>query len=709
MSLNSIMNIGLSGLSTAQSQLGVTSDNISNVNTPGYIRKVATQQSVTVAGVGMGVQSGKTTIAADQYLEAASYTAAGAASQADTSYQLLDQIQSRFGDITDTSNLFNQAASTLSDMSQAAESASSTPARQQVVSDLTSFLNTANGLSSNIQQVRANADSQIGSDVGQINDLLKNITDLNASISSATVTGADATGAQTTQLQYLDQLSKLVDISVTRESNGGVTVRTGGGLTLATGNTAASLSYTPANSVDATTTFSPITVTGVNGETRDLSDYVSSGEVAGLLETRDKTSVAINDQLNEYVRQFTNTLNAVHNQGSAVPAPASLTGKNTSLSASEAVSGFTGQTNLVTLDSSGNATHTLAIDFSAGTMSLDGGAVTSFTASNFVSQVNSAFGGNATLSFNNGVMSLAASGAGGNDGVAVVDPSSSGATKQGQGFSQYFGLNDLITSKTPTSYNTGLTATDASGFAGGQIGFTLKSDAGSTLANIKVTLPNPATMADMVTALNDTATGLGKYGTFSLDSNGALTFKGFGSPANSLNVSSDSTSRNGYGASFSQFFGLGDVQGTIASGVQVNTTVANDPTQLALAKVDLTAASGSALAKGDGSNGSALAAIGDTVVTFAKAGLNGGGASTLTNYGTNLAGQVGALASQSKNDRDSADALLTEATNRRSAQEGVNLDEELVNLTTYQQGYSAASRLIQAAKDMYDVLLNMMG
>lgn len=708
MSLNSIMNIGLSGLMTAQNQLGVTSDNISNVNTPGYIRKVATQQSVTVGGVGMGVQSGKTTLAADQYLEAAVYSAAGQSSQADASYELLDQIQARFGDITDSSNLFNLASTTLSDMSQAAETASSSPARQQVVSDLTTFLNTAGSLSDGIQQVRANADSQIGSDVSQINSLLKNITDLNASISSATVTGGDATGSQTTQLQYLDQLSKLIDINVSRDSTGGVTVRTGSGLTLATGNTAASLSYTPANSVDATTTFQPITVTGVNGETRDLSDYISSGEVAGLLNTRDKTSVAVNDQLNEYVRQFTNTLNAAHNQGSAAPAPAELDGKNTSLSDSEAISGFTGQTNLVTLDSSGNATHTLAIDFDAGTMSLDGGASVTFTPATFVSKVNSAFGGNATLSYNNGVMSLAASGSSGNNGVAVVDPSTGGAAKQGQGFSQYFGLNDLITSSIPTSYNTGLSATDDSGFAGGQIGFAIKSDAGSTLANVKVTLPSPATMADMVNALNDTATGLGKYGTFSLDSNGALTFKGFGNPANSLSVSSDGTSRNGYGASFSQFFGIGDVQGTIADNVQVNSTIVNDPTQLALAKVDLSAASGAALTKGDGSNGLVMAAIGDAKVTFAKTALNGGGVSTLTNYGTDLAGQVGALAAQSKTDMTSADSLLTEASTRRSSQEGVNLDEELVNLTTYQQGYSASSRLIQAAKDMYDVLLNMM-
>ena len=708
MSLNSIMNIGLSGLMTAQNQLGVTSDNISNVNTPGYIRKVATQQSVTVGGVGMGVQSGKTTLAADQYLEAAVYSAAGQSSQADASYELLDQIQARFGDITDSSNLFNLASTTLSDMSQAAETASSSPARQQVVSDLTTFLNTAGSLSDGIQQVRANADSQIVSDVSQINSLLKNITDLNASISSATVTGGDATGSQTTQLQYLDQLSKLIDINVSRDSTGGVTVRTGSGLTLASGNTAASLSYTPANSVDATTTFQPITVTGVNGETRDLSDYISSGEVAGLLNTRDKTSVAVNDLLNEYVRQFTNTLNAAHNQGSAAPAPAELDGKNTSLSDSEAISGFTGQTNLVTLDSSGNATHTLAIDFDAGTMSLDGGASVTFTPATFVSKVNSAFGGNATLSYNNGVMSLAASGSSGNNGVAVVDPSTGGAAKQGQGFSQYFGLNDLITSSIPTSYNTGLSATDDSGFAGGQIGFAIKSDAGSTLANVKVTLPSPATMADMVNALNDTATGLGKYGTFSLDSNGALTFKGFGNPANSLSVSSDGTSRNGYGASFSQFFGIGDVQGTIADNVQVNSTIVNDPTQLALAKVDLSAASGAALTKGDGSNGLVMAAIGDAKVTFAKTALNGGGVSTLTNYGTDLAGQVGALAAQSKTDMTSADSLLTEASTRRSSQEGVNLDEELVNLTTYQQGYSASSRLIQAAKDMYDVLLNMM-
>ncbi len=51
--------------------------------------------------------------------------------------------------------------------------------------------------------------------------------------------------------------------------------------------------------------------------------------------------------------------------------------------------------------------------------------------------------------------------------------------------------------------------------------------------------------------------------------------------------------------------------------------------------------------------------------------------------------------------------MRTEARQRQASHEGVNLDEELVNLTTYQQAFNASARMIQAAKDLYDTLLNM--
>ncbi|MBN8648487.1 MAG: hypothetical protein J0L55_11065, partial [Caulobacterales bacterium] len=43
---------------------------------------------------------------------------------------------------------------------------------------------------------------------------------------------------------------------------------------------------------------------------------------------------------------------------------------------------------------------------------------------------------------------------------------------------------------------------------------------------------------------------------------------------------------------------------------------------------------------------------------------------------------------------------------RRSNIEGVNLDEELVKLTSYQQAYAASARMIKAADEMYQTLLN---
>ena len=80
---------------------------------------------------------------------------------------------------------------------------------------------------------------------------------------------------------------------------------------------------------------------------------------------------------------------------------------------------------------------------------------------------------------------------------------------------------------------------------------------------------------------------------------------------------------------------------------------------------------------------------------------------SVSNYGSQLAGQVGAMATNASNQDQASTALLNQATAQRSAAEGVNLDTELVNLTTYQQAYNASARLIQAAQSMYSTLMQI--
>lgn len=715
MSLNSIMNIGTSGLMTAQEQLRVTSDNISNVNTPGYIRKTANQQSVTYGGKGAGVSVGQVTLAADRFLQQASFKAQSEASKYGASYDLLDQIQAQFGDITDENNLFNQMNSALTSLAKAAETPDSNATRQEVASYLTGFLNEGARISEKIQQVRADADQRIASDVKSINELLKNISALNASISSATVVGGDATGAQSAQIGYIDQLSKLIDVKVTQNENGGVTVRTESGMVLS-GDTYATLSYQPTSSVNASTTFNSIMVTGANGEQRDFGDHIHSGELKGLLEMRDVTAPAINDQLNQYMAKFTEQLNAAHNAASSVPAATSLTGKQTNLTQSEALGNMSGITNIVMLDGNGAINSRMEIDFSTNSWTRypsSGAPVTgTFTDATFAADIQTASAGGLSMSFTNGQMSIAAAGT--TAGVAVADPATGGSSRLGQGFSQVFGLNDIISSSLPTSSQTGLTSASNHGFlAGGTISLEIKGENGSTLGAVDYTLPatGVTTVAQLLTALNDTTSGIGRWGTFSLDNTtGTLSFSGYGTPAATLGVANDNTHRlTSSGASISTFFGIGGTSGSVAAGLSLSSKVNGDPAKMALAKVNLSAAAGSpALVSGDGSGGQAMSDIANKSITFASAGLNSGGSSTLERYASDLAGQVGNLAANAETNRKASEALLTEAQNRRSAAEGVNLDEELINLTTYQQAYSAAGRLIQAAKDMYDVLLNML-
>jgi flagellar hook-associated protein 1 FlgK len=50
---------------------------------------------------------------------------------------------------------------------------------------------------------------------------------------------------------------------------------------------------------------------------------------------------------------------------------------------------------------------------------------------------------------------------------------------------------------------------------------------------------------------------------------------------------------------------------------------------------------------------------------------------------------------------------LNEAEARISSESGVNLDEELTALTSYQQAYAAGARLLTVVNQMYEDLLNI--
>ncbi len=696
MSLSSILGIASSGVATSQTSLRTVADNIANVNTKGYVRKIVEQTSLTSDGRGQGVAVDRIRQAADAYLERAAYTASGNLGKAGTLAQGFDQAQALFGDPSSDTSFFNQLDSIYSEFNVASASPSSGLGRSQIVLDLRNFLSDAARINSSIRDLRSQADTQLTNDVDTVNNLLKAISSLNTDIVQGNLTNGDATGSESLQREMIKKLSSYMDIKITTRTTGEVRIIGGDSITLiGEGPAQLSSSLQPSG-------FSDIFVTPSGGSPILLKNRLSSGEMLGLTQLRDKELPGLMNQLAEYTSHAIEELNRAHNASSSVPAPQTLTGRSTGfLDQATAFSNFTGQTTLAVLDATNAVAQSATIDFGAGTITV-GGVATAFTPATFVTGFNTALGGTATASFTNGALSITTAAG---QGLAFDDKNATPPSlKAGKTFSHFMGLNDLVASTSISTYDTGLTAASNHGFnAGGQIAFDLTDPTGQHLVDVTVPVPAGPLMSDLITALN---AGVGSYGTFALDSKGRLNFS---STTTNLAIQSDTTQRGTGGVSMSALFGIGDVQRSLRTDQYgVRADIVQDGKYLALAKLDLTAAAGQpALKVGNGEGAKLLANAGAATASFDKAGTISSGTYSISDYAAQFAGSLARSSAQAESARKSADAVNTAAEDRRSKAEDVNIDDELIKLTTYQQAFNASARMVKAAGELYDVLLAM--
>lgn len=697
MSLTATLRTASSGLNAAQASLRAVSDNISNVNTPGYVRKAVNQSPLVVDGAGMGVKIDGVKRVTDQYLQMASLTASSDAQRWGAVADYLDNAQSLFGDPSKDGFFFNRLDKIFGAFATAADDPSSTLLRSQALSNVEDFLSESDRINKQIVALGSTVETQINAGVDRANSLLEQISKLNSDIQRASLRGADASGSENIQSQLLDELAGLMNIRVQPRQGGGVDVRSAEGVLLA-GDDPSKLSYN-----SSTNTPGYITAQLPGGSSAPAIN-ISSGQLKGLLELRDTELPKLYDQLGEFVSKAVDQINAAHNDAAAYPAPSQMVGRDTGLDLTSDITGFTGTTTIGIVNAQGILQRKIDIDFTAGTMTVNGAAGPTFTPATFLASLNTALGGSGSATFTNGALTLNATGG---NGIAIDEGTSQ---RTGRGFSHFFGLNDLIKGTGQTNYATGLSTTSAHGFtAGGQINLQISYPDGRPITTVAVTVPAAPLMSDLLNSLNSTTTGVGLYGTFGLDANGVLSFTSSAALDTKVSVVTDNTQRGAGGASISGLFGLGvQERSTRASRFSLSTIFNSDPTKMPMGKLDTTATVGQvAVRPGDGKGALDISTAGEINTLFQSAGSLGQVTMTLSRYASEFGGAIGRGAAAAETRKSSAEAVSTEANNRRQSVEGVNLDEELVNLTTYQQAFNASARMIQAVGELYDALLGI--
>src|SRR5687768_1098131 len=140
MSLHVALNTATSGLMAAQTGIRTVSDNIANVNTPGYVRKAMMQESQVISGAGMGVTVTGIKRVTDQYLQLASLTAGSDAAKWNVVSEYLDSAQSLFGDPSSPGYFFSRLDEVWNAFAQAADDPSSSLLRSQALTRVQDFL-----------------------------------------------------------------------------------------------------------------------------------------------------------------------------------------------------------------------------------------------------------------------------------------------------------------------------------------------------------------------------------------------------------------------------------------------------------------------------------------------------------------------------------------------------------------------------------------
>ena len=687
----------MSGLAASQAGMQTVSTNIANVNTPGYARQKLAQSASVAGGNVNGVVIGEPARVADKFLENAVYDRAGTAGRTEAVANYLDRLQSLLGSPDSASGVASRLSAISSSVSAIAGLQGSAEAIAQFTGTVSDTLDTLSGLQDDVANLQTDVEGEVSDTVDRVNVLLRKIHGLNDEVSRLQGLGLTTSGPADSRMSALEELSGLVDVSVREQPDGRVTIDTASGqvlldkrlrqLSYASGVAASQASYAPIDIRFANADGSAGASTG-----EKIDSTAVGGTLGGLLDMRDRALPNFSEQLGQLFTGLAQTLNAVANEGTTMPPPQTLTGQANGLVGSDRL-GFTGKATFAVLSTDGTLVAKTTVDFDA--------LGSSATVDDAIAAINAGLSPLASASFTDGVLSFGA--ASSSYGVAMAQDTDTPSARAGVGFSQFFGLNNLVRSDDSALVPSGFTASDPHGFGADETAQVVLRDAsGKVLGSQTLSGATGSTWGDLVDALNGGA--LGAFGTFALDAKGRVAFTAKASSTGAtISIPSDSTDRLGTGLSFSALSGLTGAASGLRSA-QVPATVLNDTTRLPLARLQLDAAIGTkAIGAGDirGANAfvDALAATAD----FGK-----DGTSTITSFASRLLGSAGSAASLAQTAADDASARLSDTVNRRDSYSGVNVDEELAQMVVLQNSYSAAARVMTTASQMYDTLLNML-
>jgi flagellar hook-associated protein 1 FlgK len=290
--MSGIINIGVTALTANQNALQTISNNIANVNTPGYTRQAVVLSNIpgqfTGSGYyGKGVETLTVRRLYDEFLTRQAATSQAVASSDATRYSYMQQLESLFPSGP------NGLGASVSDMLNAYSDITNAPtdltARAVALARADEMAHRFRSTAEAINELRMGTTSQLKIDATAINNLAGQIAKTNEQIAIALGSGHTPNDLLDQRDQLIRDLNKYVQTTNIKADDGSLSIFLAGSQPLVLGKTVSPVSVVEDEFGDPAKVKLAITVGGVS---RVLEEsMLGGGEVAGLLRFQNKDLV----------------------------------------------------------------------------------------------------------------------------------------------------------------------------------------------------------------------------------------------------------------------------------------------------------------------------------------------------------------------------------------------------------------------------------
>lgn len=663
MSLSAALNSSLSSLLTVQQQTRVSSANVANAQQQDYTRKKVNLTTPVIEGLPTGVQvaSVTRTVATSLQADLVSRTATAAAD--DVRRQYLERI-GEFLNVEDGSPTITTRFQAFQQSWKDFEAnPSNATLGQNIVIQGTLMAREINRLSARPAQIDSLLQSDIASNVTQLNQLVQTAYSLNAQLVNQSSSGQPIGELQDQLDATVRQMSKIVQVQTLGTGTNALQILTTGGQTLVSAASPPTFSFNPnSNRIEATVNgvTQPVQSTAFQGGQIDALIRLRAGyEVNASTSTFSQSVMASNTPGDGALRKYVNQIDAIANQVAHIVN--SAYNRSISFGTELAANFFTFSTLTVP------ATATTATTTNTGT-------ATATTGANGLTDASAAFGALTPTATNYFRVTI--------------------TSGLGQGSSA------IITANTATSITApGLAATNATSL------YSIQQVTGPLLSN-SATAATTTTLTDTtntwaVNQFQPTGTGV-SYQVRIISGTGAGQVATIQSnTANVLTVNPAFSTAPGAGSVYVIEPAYGS-NPSPASMLQVNPTLANGSASIKKgAAVDVSQALNlnTATTFDPSPIPTGQAALGNTGIVS--------GPLTIANaIAAAVSSTAQSIATTRKNATDS-ETLRHQTDQSFRNTVGVSVDKEMADLVVLQNAYQASAQVLQTVRTMLDTLINL--